>query len=338
MNMMYDHFIAVDWAQRNMAIARMTRHSHEAQVIDVPSDIGDLRLYLRQLQGKKILTFEEMNAAQWLYTELREEVDEIVVCDPYRNHLLKEGAKNDKIDARKLALLLRAGLLKPVFHTSDSFIEIRKLLTGYQHVVSSGVRMKNQRAAMFRARGMPQTEEKLPLSSEMFVLEGLDRGIAEYEEEKLRYEKEFKAIHRKNSFVRLIESIPGIGVIGAVKVAAIVVDPRRFPDRSHFLSYCGLIRHQKMSGGMSYGFRRARSCLILKTVFKTAAINCTMARCSGSENPFRSYYHDLIDKRGYAEHNARHAVARRIAVVTYGVMKSQTKFKDFWRDERNQDS
>jgi len=95
---MYDHYIGLDWAQRNMAIARMTKHANKIVSIDVKSDVGDLKVYLKQLNGKKIITFEESCPAQWLYTELRSCVDEIVVCDPYRNHLLKEGVKTDIAD------------------------------------------------------------------------------------------------------------------------------------------------------------------------------------------------------------------------------------------------
>jgi hypothetical protein len=58
---MRKHFIAVDWAQRNMAIARMTDDSSKVHVIDVPSSIRELQLYLSRLKGKKILTFEESN-------------------------------------------------------------------------------------------------------------------------------------------------------------------------------------------------------------------------------------------------------------------------------------
>jgi hypothetical protein len=41
---------------------------------------------------------------------LKPQVQEIVVCNPRRNALLKEGSKSDKVDARKLAELLRAGM------------------------------------------------------------------------------------------------------------------------------------------------------------------------------------------------------------------------------------
>jgi len=43
-------------------------------------------------------------------------VDELVVCNPRKNALLKDGNKSDRIDARKLADLLRTGMLRPVYH------------------------------------------------------------------------------------------------------------------------------------------------------------------------------------------------------------------------------
>jgi hypothetical protein len=42
---------------------------------------------------------------------IRDLVSEVVVCDPRRNKLLTEGSKGDKPDARRLAELLRAGMV-----------------------------------------------------------------------------------------------------------------------------------------------------------------------------------------------------------------------------------
>ena len=44
---MYDHYIAVDWAQSNMAIARMTKESPAIKIINVPSSVKELQVYLR---------------------------------------------------------------------------------------------------------------------------------------------------------------------------------------------------------------------------------------------------------------------------------------------------
>ena len=108
---MYDHYIALDWAQSNMAIARLSKQARKLSSVDQKSDILDLKAYLKSLAGKKILTIEEGSTAQWLFVELHECVDKILICDPRRNRLLSEGAKTDKVDAIKLVKLLRSGLL-----------------------------------------------------------------------------------------------------------------------------------------------------------------------------------------------------------------------------------
>ncbi len=81
-----DHYIAIDWSIRNMAIARITKGSNKITVVDVPADIGELKLYLKQLKGKTILTFEETTPAHWLYTELNGCVDRITL--PIREGVL----------------------------------------------------------------------------------------------------------------------------------------------------------------------------------------------------------------------------------------------------------
>lgn len=326
---MYDHYVAIDWAQRNMAISRMTNQSDQITAVDVPSSVKELQVYLERLRGKKLITFEETDTSQWLYTELKTYVDQIIVCDPYRNKLLSEGPKTDKIDSKKLVQLLRAGLLKPVFHTGDEFIYLRKIVSGYLDVVGAGVRFKNQRAALFRAQGKRKTEKELDDAVDRFVLEGIDRGIQTYGQEKARYEKEFRRLAHRHSMIRNLATLPGIGLIGAVKVAAIVVDPKRFKNKGHFLSYSGLVRLTKMSGGRSYGQREPRSNRVLKSVFKTAALSTIVM--ANEQNPLRQYYEYLLKEKRYAEHNARHAVARRVAVLAWGVLKTKKKFN--WRSK-----
>jgi hypothetical protein len=84
----FDHYIALDWSKVNMAIARVSAHMREPKVTDTDSDLKALKHYLSSLRGRKILTVEETTTAHWFYTELREYVDRIIVCDPLRNKLL----------------------------------------------------------------------------------------------------------------------------------------------------------------------------------------------------------------------------------------------------------
>jgi len=68
------------------------------------------------LRGTLWVTFEEGTWSVWLYDLLNPHVDKLVVCNPRKNALLKDGNKSDRIDARKLAELLRGNQLKPVYH------------------------------------------------------------------------------------------------------------------------------------------------------------------------------------------------------------------------------
>jgi hypothetical protein len=83
--------------------------------------------FLQGLRGELHVTLEEGTWAAWLYDVLRPHVQEIVVCNPRRNALLKEGGKSDRVDASKLSELLRAGLLRPVYHGENGLRTLREL-------------------------------------------------------------------------------------------------------------------------------------------------------------------------------------------------------------------
>ena len=183
--------------------------------------------------------------------------------------------------------------------------------------------MKNQRSSLFRAKGQDKKEKSLNDPIEKFVLEGLDEDIASYEKRKKHYEEEMGKISKKYLVIRNLDTVPGIGLVGAIKIAAIVVDPKRFQKKGQWLSYCGLIQHEKMSGGRSYGKKDSRYCRTLKSVFKSAALSVIGGNTT---NNFKDYYEELLAKEGSAEHNARHAVSRRIAILTLGVFKSGKPF------------
>lgn len=86
----------------------MTKKSNKITAIDVPSDIVEFKVYLKKLRGTQILTIEETTTTQWLYTELEEYVDKILICDPLRNRLLSEGPKTDKIEINCISNIYHA--------------------------------------------------------------------------------------------------------------------------------------------------------------------------------------------------------------------------------------
>src|SRR6516165_4273114 len=62
-------------------------------------------------------------------------------------------------------------------------------------------------------------------------------------------EKRIKAQHRSNQASKRLESIPGIGVIGATAIAATVADPTVFRSGRDFAAWIGLVPRQNSTGG-----------------------------------------------------------------------------------------
>ncbi len=99
-----------------------------------------------------------------------------MICDPLRNRLLSEGPKTDKIDASKLVQLLKANLVKEVYHSTDRFLYLRRIVSGYEDLVKAGVRLKNQRFALLQACGKKDNKDSyLESQGDQFVLECLNR-------------------------------------------------------------------------------------------------------------------------------------------------------------------
>jgi transposase len=75
--------------------------------------------FLRGQRGTLHIAFEEGTYAAWLDDLIRPHVANVVVCDPRR--IVTQGNKTDKIDAKRLAELLRTKALTPVYHGEQCF-------------------------------------------------------------------------------------------------------------------------------------------------------------------------------------------------------------------------
>jgi transposase len=62
-------------------------------------------------------------------------------------------------------------------------------------------------------------------------------------------ERHIHAQHRSSEASRRLETIPGIGVIGATAIAATVTDPTTFKSGREFAAWIGLVPRQNSSGG-----------------------------------------------------------------------------------------
>ena len=305
-----------------------------------------VRGFLKQLRGKVYVTFEEGTQAHWLHDVVRPLVSEVVVCDPRHNKLLQSGNKNDRVDAQKLAELLRNGSLRAVYHGDHGVRTLKELVRSYDCLVSDMTRVMNRLKAIYRGRAIAcggheiyrpdRRQQWLAKLSEPgakqragFLYEQLGALKLLRQKAKLAMVKEA----RGQAAYAWLMSVPRLGAVSVAQLIAVVGTPHRFRSKQQFWTYVGLAvvtcssaDHEVVNGVLrrsskplaTRGLNRNHNHL-LKRVFKNAA---SSACHSG---PFKAGY-DVRVGRGMAASLARLTIARQLAATTLAIWKRGEQF------------
>jgi len=301
--------------------------------------------FVKSIAGTKHLCLEEGTHSEWLYELLKPHVDEIVVVQPLR----KAGQKSDSIDSWALAEQIRRGTTgATVFKAPGIYSELRAAVRAHRVLIADLVRSKNRVKAIYRSRGLqgmgtevydPEERDKwlkkLPahqrklavvLSSELDALTEVHATAESWLLEEAA----------RCSIVKQLATAPGIGMIRAAQIVAIVVSPNRFRTRQQLWSYCGLgIVSRSSSDWMRDGrgdwVRRETSQTrglnrnrhpVLKAIFKGAALNVVL---SMHKHPLHQDYQRMIDA-GIKPTLARITVARKIAAAVLAMWKNKEEY------------
>jgi transposase len=261
--------------------------------------------------------------------------------------LLKSGSKSDAIDARKLAELLRAGMLSPVYHGERSALEVQHLARSYTMLTEDTTRVMNRLKAVFRGQAVACAGKKLYAKRHRdSYLAELDTGGLRRRAECLYQEldalqqlrrvtkRELIFECRKHAATKWLQSGPCPGPVRAAVLIGRVQTPHRFRTKRQFWAYCGLALETRDSGeyrmvngqverrkkpvlirGLNWNHNRA-----MKDVFKGAATSASI--CDGV---FREFYLGLLNK-GMQPEMARLTLARKIAAITLKIWKKGKAF------------
>jgi hypothetical protein len=107
---MSDYYVGLDMHKASICIAVLNSDGKLMIESVIETNAATILAFLKGLRGQVEITFEEGTHAAWLYDVLKKSKAQVIVCGPRKNRLLCDGNKSDKVDARKLAQLLRAGL------------------------------------------------------------------------------------------------------------------------------------------------------------------------------------------------------------------------------------
>jgi len=148
-------YIGMDVHKEAIAIAVLNSSGKLVMECVIETKAITILDFLKGLRGSRHVTFEEGTWAAWLYDLIKPHVTELIVCDPRRNALLKEGTKSDRIDARKLAELLHSNMLRSVYHGEHGVRKLKELARSYLAISKDLGRVMSRVKAIYRSWGIP---------------------------------------------------------------------------------------------------------------------------------------------------------------------------------------
>src|SRR6202051_4186400 len=307
--MSQEKYIGMDVHQATISVAVMDAQGKLIMECLLETKAATIVEFIQGLQGTLSLTFEEGTSAAWLHDLLKPHVSRLVVCDPRKAALLKDGNKSDRIDARKLAELLRTNQLTPVMN------RIKALYRSWA-IPCSGT-------TVYAPRHHAEWLAKIVEPGVRVRAERLYQQLDSLQPVRLQARRELLLESHKHPAVKLLRQIPSIGPIRAALLVALLQTPHRFRTKRQLWAYSGFAVETHDSGEyrcVRGKLQRNRERITVrglndnhnkdvKNLFKSAAISA-----STRPGPLHDFYAARIAK-GIRPTMARLTLARKIAAI-----------------------
>jgi transposase len=244
-------------------------------------------------------------------------------------------AKNDKIDAHKIAVLLRGGMLPQAYVYPAEMRATRDLLRRRMSLM-------RQRAALLTHVQQTNSQYNLPEIGKKIAYKANREGVAErFPDPAVQKSIEVDLAllgyydslltklelcivntakqHNAQIFYRLC-SIPGVGKILALVLLYEIHDIHRFPRVQEFVSYSRLVKCAKESAGKRYGTSGTKiGNAYLKWAFSEAAVLFLR------NNPAGQKYLARLEKT-HGKGKALTILAHKLGRAVYYMLKRDTAF------------
>jgi len=266
---------------------------------------------------------------------VRENIDFVLGHALYMKAIHGGKAKNDKIDAHKIAALLRGGMMPIAYVYPPEMRSTRDLMRRRMHLV-------NKRAELLAHVQNTNHQYNLPEIGKNIAKKCHREGVAErfpdisvqksieldlalidqYDQLLHKVEHEISLIAKKHdadSYFRL-RSIPGIGRILSLVILYEIHDISRFETVQDFVSYCRLVKSARESGGKRLGSSGKKIGNVhLKWAFSEAAV--LLLR----RNPEVVKYREKLAKK-HGKAKSLTILAHKIARAVYYILKRKEVF------------
>lgn len=270
-----------------------------------------------------------------LYDYLVERCKVVKVANTNQTELnRKKGKKTDKNDARRLAELLKGGVIEEAFvppkwardyrdkvRHRQSFVAIRTALV---NMISAKLRRENIKKPfkdIFTNKGIKwlRSLENSQINNYLDFISSADKMIKKAKNEFVGnlYEKTYKLE------IELLKTIPGIADLSASTIMSEIVDIKRFENPRALCKFSGLVVKVNQSGEKEqYG----RLIKLSSAKLRTALIQSAHIAVR-SDNKFRRFFQKLT-KRGKRYNTAIAAVAHKMLYIIWFMLTNNEEFHD----------
>ena len=221
-----EKYIGMDVHQATISVAVMDSTGKLIMECILETKAATILEFIDGLRGTLSVTFEEGTSAAWLHDLLKPHVSHLVVCDPRRNALLKDGSKSDRIDARKLAELLHGNKLHAVYHGEHGVRTLKELGRSYLTITRDLTRVMSRIKALYRSWAIPCAGRdvyytrhrsewlgKIPEAGARRRAEQLYQQLDMLQHLRQQARRELLAESRKHAITAKLRQIPSLGPI-----------------------------------------------------------------------------------------------------------------------------
>lgn len=273
----------------------------------------------------------------WIYDTLKPFATELQMGHPAMMKAIGAAKKkNDKLDARKIADLVRCNLLPACYVAPAETRELRRMLRYRNLVVAQSVRMQNKMSGMLMEVGAEYNKQQLhgkkyftgllenleEVPESVKDLLRLSRGAMEmFEAMQQQLLAKLKNDPRLAERVELLSSIRSVGPVTALTWILEVGDPQRFSSAAKAMSYCGLTSALVSSAG-----KQQRSPISKQRNAHLQTVLIEAAKLAPRWNPQLAELHARELERG-DRNRATLEVARKLVAYLLAVDKSGRPFE-----------
>ena len=244
-------------------------------------------------------------------------------------------AKNDNIDAHKIAVLLRGGMLPQAYVYPAAMRATRDLLRRRIHLMRQRAELLTHVQQTNCQYNLPDIGKKIAYKTnragvaERFAAPAVQQSIEvdltliDYDDQLLR-DLELAIVtmakqHDANTLY-LLQTVPGIGKILSLVLLYEMHDIARFPRVQDFVSYCRLVKCAKEAAGKRYGTSGTKiGNASLKWAFSEVAVLFLR------NNPAGQKYLARLEKK-HGKGKALTVLAHKLARAVYYMLKRGTAF------------